>query len=306
MEIQMRTLPLVLIAAGSVAAVEAHAAGELRVGTAAVTQNSVTGLLGKEQRTLKRGDGVFQNESITTGQNAGAQLLFRDETALTMGPESRVILDKLIYDPDKKTGEVTIRAVSGAFRFVTGSGPKAGYKIQTPVGTIGVRGTIFHVLIRALGPTTQVVLQVDEGGAYICGATKCVDLVQGSYVVVTGNQVGNSESKYKECGSGGGAHCYVQNGDDTLYIDFLGLGRFFNDLSPAAGPNIPPPPGPGNGPPAPPGNGPPQGGFSPITNPGIGTPPGLDPNALPPGLQDRCPGGACVKPGPLTAPGRNK
>ena len=29
-----------------------------------------------------------------------------------------------------------IRAVTGAFRFVTGSGPKEGYKIETPVGTI--------------------------------------------------------------------------------------------------------------------------------------------------------------------------
>lgn len=282
----------------------AHAATPSEIGTTAVTKNSVTGLLGNAQRTLKRGDGVFQNESIATGKDAGAQLLFRDETALTMGPESRVTLDKLIYDPDKKTGEMTIRAVTGAFRFVTGSGPKAGYKVETPVGTIGVRGSIFSFWISGL----QLTLQLDEGGAYFCGATKCVELDKpGTYVVVTSTQVGNSQSKYgKECGSGSGAHCYVNDGGDTLYIDFLGLGRILNDLSPTAGPNIPPPnnqppPNPGNGPPPPnPGNGPPPPttSFPPIVTGSNTIPPGLDRGgALPPGLQDRCSPTSCGPPG---------
>jgi len=140
-----RYLPLLALAG---LAAHAQAATSPQIGTAAVTKNSVTGALGSTQRTLKRGDGVFQNESIKTGKDAGAQLLFRDETALTMGPESHVTLDKLVYDPDKKTGEMSIRAVSGAFRFVTGSGPKGGYKIQAPVGTIGVRGTIVQFIIK--------------------------------------------------------------------------------------------------------------------------------------------------------------
>jgi hypothetical protein len=147
--------------------------------------------------------------------------------------------------------------------------------------------------------------------------------------------MGNSESKYnKECGTGGGPHCYVNDGGNTLYIDFLGLGRFFNELTPAAGPNFPnnPPPPPGNGPPPPPGNGPPpvpgngpppppppvNNGSTPPILTGAGTvPPGLqnqlNSNSLPPGLQNRCSGAGCtapgnnsVPPGKLNAPGQLK
>ena len=265
----------------------AHADTTPRIGTAALATNAVTGLLGTTRRTLKRGDGVFQNENIMTGANAGAQLLFQDETALTMGPDSQVILDKLIYDPNKRAGEMSIRAVTGAFRFVSGSAPKQGYSIKTPVGTIGVRGTIIQFWIKGL----QLTLQLDEGGTYFCGAqNKCVELDKpGTYVVVTSQQVGSSQSKNaKECGSGGGAHCYITDGDQTLFIDFLGLGRVLNDLNPAAGPNFPP-----NNPP------PPSGSFSPILNPGIGVPPGLAGklDSLPRGLQDRCAGGSCTAPG---------
>jgi len=160
----MRTLPLFLVAAGSVAAVEAHSATELRIGTTASAKNEVTGTLGPTRRVIKLGDGVFQNESLATGNGATAQILFSDETALTMGPNSRVILDKLIYDPSGKRGEFAIRATTGVFRFVTGSGPKQGYKIDTPMGTIGVRGTILELSIR--GP--WLTLSLTEGGTYLC------------------------------------------------------------------------------------------------------------------------------------------
>lgn len=272
----MRSLSLALIAAGSMAAVEAHGATEVRIGTAASAKNEVTGTLGAARRVLKLGDGVFQNESIATGNAASAQILFADETALTMGPNSRVILDKLIYEPNKRTGELAIRATTGAFRFVTGSGPKQGYKINTAVGTIGVRGTIIEFWI--IGP--RLTLALTEGGTYFCSPSqKCIELTQpGTYVIVNATQIGDVKSKQAQaCESGPIAGCVI--GDDNLYIQFLGLGRFLNDLSPASGPNNPPPnnPQPGNGPPA-------QTGFPPIQT-GAGTvPPGLQ-SHTPPGLE---------------------
>lgn len=271
----MRTLPLFLVAAGSVAAVDAQSATELRIGTAASAKNEVTGTLGPTRRTIKLGDGVFQNESLATGNGATAQILFSDETALTMGPNSRVILDKLIYDPSGKKGELAIRATTGVFRFVTGSGPKQGYKIDTPMGTIGVRGTIIELSIRGQWLT----LSLTEGGTYLCTpAQKCVELDKpGTYVVTNGTQLGDTKSKFdKACGSGGVTKCVVGDGEDTLYLQFMG-GRFFDQLAPAAGPNNAPPPG--NGPPPPP-----TGGFPPIQT-GAGTvPPGLQ-NHIPPGLE---------------------
>lgn len=219
----------------------AWAAGDPKIGTAAVASNDVNGTLGRERRALKRGDGVFQNETIATGRDARAQLLFNDETALTMGPDSRVTLDTLVYDPNKKSGQMTIRAVAGAFRFVTGSAPKEGYKIETPVGTIGVRGTIVQFAIR----DSRLSLQLDEGGAYFCNrGGRCAELTRpGTYLVVSGPQVGAVQSKFiKPCDAGGGsARCYVANGDDNLFIQFLGRRDFPHEAKPAMAPPPPPP-----------------------------------------------------------------
>ncbi len=282
----MRKLPLVLAAAGSVAAAGANAATDIRIGTTASAKNEVSGHLGGTRRALKLGDGVFQNESIATGAGASAQILFTDETALTLGPNSRVTLDKAVYDPAGRKGELVLRATSGAFRFVSGSGPKNGYKIGTPMGTIGVRGTIIEFAIRG----QWLVLSLTEGGTYLCtSAQKCVELSRpGTYVVTNGTQIGSEKSKFdKSCDESHGlTKCLVGSGDDALYLNFLGLGRVFNELSPGAGPNLPPPnnPPPGNGPP------PPQAGFPPIVT-GAGTiPPGLqNRTTLPPGLANRGP-----------------
>lgn len=289
-EIQMRTLPLAFLAAASVAAGSAHAATEIRIGTTASAKNDVTGLLGSARRMLKLGDGVFQNESIATGSAASAQILFTDETALTMGPNSRVTLDKAIYDPGKRKGELVIRATTGAFRFVTGSGPKEGYKIDTPVGTIGVRGTIIEFLIRG----QLLYLSLTEGGTYICTAAQtCTELNKpGTYLVTNGANTDKGNKFDKSCDQSG-TKCIIGSGDDSLYLQFLGLGRIFNELSPGPGPNFPPPnnpppnnPPPGNNPPPPP----PQTGFPPIVTGAGNVPPGLqNQTTLPPGLANRGP-----------------
>ena len=245
-------MPRISIAAATAvlcAASAAFADTAPRIGTTAIATNTVIGALGAARRDLRRGDGVFQDERIATGANAKAQILFRDETALTMGPDSQVVLDKLIYDPEKHTGEMSIRALSGAFRFVSGSGPKQGYSIKTPAGTIGVRGTIVQFWISA----TQLTLQLDEGGVSFC-ATRCVVLDQpGTYVIVRGQHIGQTQSKFGTgCGKdGNSAACHASSGEDSLYISFLGRVPPPPALTlppvPAASP--PPPPAP---PPSPP------------------------------------------------------
>jgi hypothetical protein len=42
-----------------------------------------------------------------------------------------------------------VRATRGIFRFVTGSQPPQNYTIKTPIATIGVRGTVFDLLVEA-------------------------------------------------------------------------------------------------------------------------------------------------------------
>jgi hypothetical protein len=90
--------------------------------------------------TLAAGSGVHANETVKTGSSGQAGLQFIDQSNLSVGPSSQVRLDKFVYDPNKGTGTVAIEATRGAFRFSTGSQNKGQVKIETPYGSLGVRG----------------------------------------------------------------------------------------------------------------------------------------------------------------------
>jgi hypothetical protein len=96
---------------------------------------------------VSAGSEIFANETVRTGEASLAQLLFLDQTSLSVGPGSEVKLDRFVYNPDRKTGSVVLETSRGAFRFVTGSQNPSNYIIKTPLATIGVRGTIFNTRI---------------------------------------------------------------------------------------------------------------------------------------------------------------
>ena len=52
-------------------------------------------------------------KSSPTAIDSEAELVLNDETKLAVGPESRIVLDSFIYDPEQKDGEVIINAAKG-------------------------------------------------------------------------------------------------------------------------------------------------------------------------------------------------
>ena len=94
---------------------------------------------GSHAGPLSGGSNVYSRETVRTGQSGQVDLRFKDNSNLKVGSNSSVHLDKFVYDPNKSTGDVAIEATRGTFRFVTGS-QGTGYKINTPYGTLGVRG----------------------------------------------------------------------------------------------------------------------------------------------------------------------
>ena len=114
--------------------------GQEAIGKAASVRPQAEGNHGGT-RTLSGGADVYSRETVRTGDTGQADLQFHDKSNLTVGPKSSVRLDKFVYDPNKSTGTVAIRATRGTFRFVTGSqGGGVNHQIKTPYGTLGVRG----------------------------------------------------------------------------------------------------------------------------------------------------------------------
>ncbi len=163
-----------------VAAEQAYAA---RIGVASVVKNDVSGSSGGKARVINVGSGVFQNEIIATGPASSAQLLFRDETSLTIGAKSRLTLDRFVYNPATKSGDVVVNALQGTFRFVSGSAKPGGYTIKTPVATVGLRGTIVEGYIASDG---SLVLVVVEGSVVVTTADgTTVTLRAGQFITVS-------------------------------------------------------------------------------------------------------------------------
>ena len=57
----------------------------------------------KPARVLFVGSDVYRNELIRTGPEGNSLLLFQDKSSLTIGPDSEVVLDKFVYNPDTGT-----------------------------------------------------------------------------------------------------------------------------------------------------------------------------------------------------------
>ena len=95
------------------------------------------------ERVLRIGIDVQANELITTRANDRAHLMFLDGTSLTVGPNAQLTIDKFVYDPNSKTGDLAINASKGVFRLVGGRISKTNpITITTPSSTIGIRGGI--------------------------------------------------------------------------------------------------------------------------------------------------------------------
>jgi FecR protein len=110
---------------------------ETRIGVAASTKPNADGVVGASSQSLSAGSEVFANETVRTGNLGQADLVFLDQTNLTVGPTSEVLLDKFVYDQPGSKGNVVFQATRGAFRFVTGTQDHRAYAINTPYGSLG-------------------------------------------------------------------------------------------------------------------------------------------------------------------------
>lgn len=174
---------VVALAAGFLTTVGGPAVAQTDIGAAVIAERQVSGSLNGQVRTVAVGSDVFADEVIRTGRDSAARLVFLDETQLMMTANAVVTLDRFVFNPDRTATEAVVRATRGAFRWVSGASPSGAYEIRTPIATIGVRGTVFDLLVEAARVT--VVLQ--EGMIEVCTlARRCVEVVQpGDVVVVT-------------------------------------------------------------------------------------------------------------------------
>lgn len=146
----------IFVALAAVSLPLATAVAQDTAGIAALVKNQVTSEQGATQRSVVRGDKLFRNEKVATGPGSALDVLFIDETALSLGPNTSIVLDEMVFDPSGTQGKVALSIAVGATRFVSGILPKSDYEIRTPTMTVGIRGTTVDFFVRANGDSTAV------------------------------------------------------------------------------------------------------------------------------------------------------
>jgi FecR protein len=92
-------------------------------------------------------DNVYMNEVVETGDESALVIKFSDGSKLTLGENAKAVIDKYVFNPGGDDGAQVLTLTKGAFRFLSGTLPKANVQIKTPAVSIGIRGTelIFDV-----------------------------------------------------------------------------------------------------------------------------------------------------------------
>ena len=164
----------------------AHAETGAEIGDARTIVSIVKADFDKEERELTIGDVVRQDEVIEVSNDGKGEFRLNDDTKLALGPGARMVLDKFVYDSDKKTGSIVLDLTKGAFRFITGIASKPTYLIRTPNASITVRGTIFDTYIL---PDKSVWLLLHEGAIEVTAAKNVCHVLDrpGQLIRVTGD-----------------------------------------------------------------------------------------------------------------------
>jgi hypothetical protein len=100
----------------------------------------VTGKLGPAERKINVGDGLSSNEQVRTAIESATQVRFIDDTTLTVGPSSSVVLDRFVVNPNRSTKDAVISMTTGTLRFVVGRSDPRNFTNKTKTFTLGIRG----------------------------------------------------------------------------------------------------------------------------------------------------------------------
>lgn len=134
-------------------------AGSEPVGQVQVTSGSVAAQRVDGTRvTLREGDPIYQGDVVETGPDSTVNLIFVDDTTFTLGGDARLAIDEMVYNPETERGTSSLSILKGAFVFVSGQIAHADYTqmtINTPVATIGIRGTTVAGEVKAPGERSQ-------------------------------------------------------------------------------------------------------------------------------------------------------
>jgi hypothetical protein len=131
-----------------VALFAAAPAAAQQVGTAtAVNPLSESTPPGGTTGPLVVGAHIVHKERVHTTPAGTAQLLFTDKSSMSIAPNTDIVIDEYVYDPNANKGHMLVSLTKGALRYVGGQLSHQGEAtITTSAANIGIRGGTVTVI----------------------------------------------------------------------------------------------------------------------------------------------------------------
>ncbi|MGA1931191.1 FecR domain-containing protein [Arcobacter sp. YIC-464] len=103
-------------------------------------------LRGEQKIIANVGLDIYEKDVINTSSNSKLQLIFKDNTVITLGKNSALDVSEYLYDINTpKNSKANLNFFKGAFKAITGNIGKINkekFKLRTKSSTIGIRGTV--------------------------------------------------------------------------------------------------------------------------------------------------------------------
>ncbi|MEM0944204.1 MAG: FecR domain-containing protein, partial [Pseudomonadota bacterium] len=133
------------------------------IGSVAAVNRDMTGTPPQQDlRNLEIGNEVVEDERVQTSDLGSGQLVFIDQTTLTVSPNTDIVLDNYVFDASADRGDMALTMTRGALRFIGGRITKQRRAIiRTPTATIGIRGGLVIIEVSEDG-TTRVTQMAGE------------------------------------------------------------------------------------------------------------------------------------------------
>ncbi len=134
-----------LLAAATPAVAQQAAAGRIKV-----VSGSAFIVRGTETIPAKAGEVVFAADGLRTGDGSSVGITLKDDTRLSLGPNSEVRLERYVYEPGNNGLGMVLKFVRGMAAYVSGRlarlAPES-IRLETPAAIVGVRGTTLAIRV---------------------------------------------------------------------------------------------------------------------------------------------------------------
>lgn len=143
------TVTLLLSALCLLAAADSAFAGET-IGVVRSASGAATVTRGEKTLPAVPGLKIMAGDTLGTGRDGSLGVILRDDSSLSIGPESRLVLRSFLFAPSEGKYDLAARISRGTMAYLSGLiGKLAPQKarFETPTATIGIRGTRFAVKV---------------------------------------------------------------------------------------------------------------------------------------------------------------